>query len=997
MTISSQSRKAGPFTGNGSTTAFPFAFKVFSASDAYVVRANTSGVETVLTMGTDYTVTLNSNQNSNPGGTVTLASALASNFKLVITSAVPNLQPVDITNNGAFYPKVINDALDRVTIMVQQNAQEAGRGIKVPITSSLTSDEFTDQLFGARDEAVSSAASAGTSASAAGASATSAASSAATATTKASEASTSASGAASSASAAAGSATAAAGSAMTAGNSATTATTKATEAASSATAAASSATAASGSATTATTKAGEASTSAAAAADSQTAAAASATSAGTSATNAASSATSASNSATTASGAASTATTKASEASASAATATTKASEATTSASSASTSATNAAGSATSAASSATNAATSADSAKRYQGPSESNPTTRLDGSPIQIGDTYFNTVALENRVYNGTFWQAQAASPDTMSERSFLATAGQTSYTFTGGYRVGYTYVWVNGALLYPADFTATDGTTITFANALALNDEVRILSIKAVGSVAVADISGLQTALDAKITKPTAGDGTAAQVLTSQGPGLPPLWSAPPAGAGAFTAVASGSLTTGQTVVLNTDGTVTAVSGYDSSAGTPVTVDPILSNFNGCTYDPVSGKIIFAFVEGGNSYACVGTVSGSTISFGTLVSFALNSGYPMSLTYDTTNNKVVIAYTNWNGSMYAGYAIVGAVSGNSISFGSPVSFAANDTSWGVAVTFVGSGKVVAVSGASPGWASGGWVGTISGTSISFGPQWQFGGLSQVYVSSRSLSYDPINDRIVLIGNGSSFAYSLVASVIGTDIGWGSYSIIRSLSATAKASTSTFDASSGKTVVTYGDTSTTYVAVGTVSGTTLTLGAEKILPSGGATYVAPVYDSANSRIIFAYGSNGGSLKQCTGVVSGTNISVSASATILVGVINGYVSCTYSVASGKPVAFYTANGTAYQTAVVFQAGASNISAKPFVGFSAGNYSNGDVATVNSVGSTDSNQSGLNTGVAQYVQGAGGLGASPSPIATVYAGNSLSATKILVKG
>lgn len=103
-------------------------------------------------------------------------------------------------------------------------------------------------------------------------------------------------------------------------------------------------------------------------------------------------------------------------------------------------------------------------------------------------------------RVYNGTIWQAQAASPDTMSERSFLATTGQTSYTYAGGYRVGYTYVWVNGAMLYPAEFTATDGTVITFASALTLNDEVRILSIKAVGSIAVADISGLQIALDSK-----------------------------------------------------------------------------------------------------------------------------------------------------------------------------------------------------------------------------------------------------------------------------------------------------------------------------------------------------------------------------------------------------------------------------------------------------------------------------------------------------------------
>ncbi len=103
-------------------------------------------------------------------------------------------------------------------------------------------------------------------------------------------------------------------------------------------------------------------------------------------------------------------------------------------------------------------------------------------------------------RVYTGSAWQAQAASPDTIAERSFSATAGQTSYTFTGGYRVGYTYVYVNGALLAAADITATDGTTITFTNALSLDDEVRILSYKAIGSVAIGDISGLQTALDAK-----------------------------------------------------------------------------------------------------------------------------------------------------------------------------------------------------------------------------------------------------------------------------------------------------------------------------------------------------------------------------------------------------------------------------------------------------------------------------------------------------------------
>ena len=36
MTINSSTRIAGPYTGNGSTTAFPFSFKVFATADVTV-------------------------------------------------------------------------------------------------------------------------------------------------------------------------------------------------------------------------------------------------------------------------------------------------------------------------------------------------------------------------------------------------------------------------------------------------------------------------------------------------------------------------------------------------------------------------------------------------------------------------------------------------------------------------------------------------------------------------------------------------------------------------------------------------------------------------------------------------------------------------------------------------------------------------------------------------------------------------------------------------
>ena len=136
MTISSTTRIAGPFIGNGTASVLPFTFKVFAAADLDVVRLNTStGVETTLVLTTDYTVALNIDQDSNPGGTVTLvAGPLATGFTLTITSDIANLQPTDLTNQGGFYPEVITDSFDRATIQIQQMAGDVSRSIKAPIS-----------------------------------------------------------------------------------------------------------------------------------------------------------------------------------------------------------------------------------------------------------------------------------------------------------------------------------------------------------------------------------------------------------------------------------------------------------------------------------------------------------------------------------------------------------------------------------------------------------------------------------------------------------------------------------------------------------------------------------------------------------------------------------------------------------------------------------------------------------------------------------------------
>lgn len=148
MTISSNIRKAGPFVGNGTASNFAFTFKVFQASDLEVVRLNVSTtIETILVINSDYTVSLNADQNSNPGGSITLtAGALASGFNLVITSDIENLQPTDIVNQGGFYPDVLEDALDRATIQIQQLQEAVDRSAKLPITSAADADALVADI-----------------------------------------------------------------------------------------------------------------------------------------------------------------------------------------------------------------------------------------------------------------------------------------------------------------------------------------------------------------------------------------------------------------------------------------------------------------------------------------------------------------------------------------------------------------------------------------------------------------------------------------------------------------------------------------------------------------------------------------------------------------------------------------------------------------------------------------------------------------------------------
>jgi len=436
MTISTTIIKSS-YSGNGSTTAFTYNFKITDQDDIEVIIRSANGTETVKTLTTHYTV---SGVGGNSGTvTFTAGNIPVTGETVLLRRSTPQTQAMDLIDNDPMSADTIEDAHDKVVAITQELQEQIDRSIKLSRTNTMTSTEFTVDASSRANKilAFDSAGEISVTQELGTYKGTDATTTTAAYVQRDIIKSTTAAQLNNVYICVADSVV---GDLLTdtdhfellvdavaAGTSATAAAASATAAASSATAAASSASAASTSETNAASSASTASTQATNASNSATAASTSETNAATSETNAASSATAAASSATSASGSASTATTQASNASTSATNAATSetnaatsASTATTQASNASTSATNAANSATTASTQATNAANSATAAQTaqaaaeaaadnfddtYLGAKASDPTVDNDGDALNAGDLYFNTTDDVMKYYDGSSW----------------------------------------------------------------------------------------------------------------------------------------------------------------------------------------------------------------------------------------------------------------------------------------------------------------------------------------------------------------------------------------------------------------------------------------------------------------------------------------------------------------------------------------------------------------------------------------------------------------
>lgn len=462
----------------------------------------------------------------------------------------------------------------------------------------------------------------------------------------------------------------------------------------------------------------------------------------------------------------------------------------------------------------------------------------------------------------------------------------------------------------------------------------------------------------------------------------------------------VASGTLSTGDTVVVNSDGTVSAVAGSSEAIGSTTTFNSGITDEPVSVYDANSGKIVVAYRDESNGdylTAIVGTVSGTSISFGTeVVAHSVAVSF-LAICYDSNSNKVVIAYKDQGGSNY-GNAIVGTVSGTSISFGSSAVFNTNGSEY-MAATFDSNSNKVVISYSDQGNSNYGTaiVGTVSGTSISFGTSVVFESSDGIFISS---AFDTNSNKVVIFyrDQGNSFqGTGIVGTVSGTSISFGT-AVAFSGGNKANRTACAFDSSSNKIVVSYHDASSSQgkAVVATVSGTSISFGTSVVFENANIQNSVVGYSSSANQIVIAYRDNGNSNygTLITASVSGTSVSFD-SPTVFETATTDPQGFPYDTANEKLV--LTFRGTSdYGRALVFQSGFTNLTAENYIGIAKSGAADGDGVVVNTQGNVDTGQTGLTAGQSYYVQTDGTLSTTAGD-PSVFAGTAVSATKLIVKG
>jgi len=259
-------------------------------------------------------------------------------------------------------------------------------------------------------------------------------------------------------------------------------------------------------------------------------------------------------------------------------------------------------------------------------------------------------------------------------------------------------------------------------------------------------------------------------------------------PAGASGKTieAVATATITSKAPVILNSAGTVTEVSETTvvAALGSSAEFDSVRVGSISSAYDSVNDKFVVLYETSvaATYEAVVATVSGASISFGTPVEVNSTASSGAAIAYDVSAGKMVVVFHDSVGANY-GRSAVGTVSGTTISFATIVVFTSTAISTIAGLVYDANAQKVVVLYRN-GWPYTGYsqVGTISGT-LSWGAVATFSSNS-VTVYQNSVTYDSTANKVVISYRDnatSDYGYSIVGTVSGTTISFGTAVVFES------------------------------------------------------------------------------------------------------------------------------------------------------------------------------------------------------------------------
>ena len=271
-------------------------------------------------------------------------------------------------------------------------------------------------------------------------------------------------------------------------------------------------------------------------------------------------------------------------------------------------------------------------------------------------------------------------------------------------------------------------------------------------------------------------------------------------------------------------------------------------------------SSQILVAYrdvSDNGKGKIVLGNVQSDQVVFGTEYTF--NSDKTKYISIDKlSSDKFAIAYRQHNGSSPSGKVVIGTVSGNSLSFGTEAEFYSDAVEY-VDVTALSESKIVINFGCGA-WYNGFYifpatvvVGDVSGSSLSLGSPQIYGNYYAYYIKAIR-----VNDTTFLMANKDKFSgywlgVAAVGTVSGTTATMGAYFYTFNNAHTTNIDLGLME--NGSFVVGYADGGFSYrgsARVGQIKDYTITYGDEYVFEATQVSSIS-VVPVSSSRVGIAY------------------------------------------------------------------------------------------------------------------------------------------------